>query len=102
MSEKRTRRQWTAQKKLKLVLESMDSDTKLADICRREGLSPTLLHLWRKQLLGSADAVFGRKSKAPAQSNGEAERHKAEMDRMRNVIFEITAENLELKKTLSD
>ncbi len=101
MSEKKSRRQWTAAKKLKLVLESMDGETKMADICRREGLSPNLLHQWRKQLLGSADDVFGRKHKG-STSNAAEERLRHENDRMKSVIAEITAENLELKKTLSD
>jgi len=102
MSEKRSRRRWTAQKKLKLVLESMEGSTKLADICRREGLSPNLLHLWRKQLLGAAEDVFGRKSKTTASTNGAEQRLRQENDRMKGVIAEITAENLDLKKTLSD
>jgi transposase len=102
MCEKRNRRRWTDQKKLKLVLESMNGDAKIADICRREGLSPNMLHQWRKQLLGAAEAVFGRKAKSSAQSNGQAERQKAELDRMKSVIAEITAENLDLKKTLCD
>lgn len=101
MSEKKNRRQWSAAKKLKLVLESISADTRMADICRREGLSPNLLHLWRKQLLGSAEEVFGRKHKKPS-SNGAEERLRQENERMKSVIVEITAENLDLKKTLSD
>jgi transposase len=101
MSEKKNRRQWSAAKKLKLVLESMNGDTKMADICRREGLSPNMLHQWRKQLLGSAEEVFGRKQKK-ASFNGVEERLRQENDRMKSVIAEITAENLDLKKTLSD
>lgn len=102
MSEKKNRRQWSAAKKLKLVVESMNGDTKMADICRREGLSPNRLHQWRKQLLGSAEEIFGRKSKGSGQSNGQIERQKAEIDRMKSVIAEITAENLDLKKTRWD
>lgn len=101
MSEKQQRRNWSAAKKLKLVLESMNSDTKMADICRREGLAPNLLHLWRKQLLGSAEEVFGRKHKK-AVPNGAEERLRHENDRMKSVIAEITAENLDLKKTRLD
>jgi transposase len=100
MSEKRNRRPWSATQKLKLVLESMNGDVKMADICRREGLAPNLLHLWRKQLLGSADEVFGRKQKA--SSNGVEERLRQENQRMKSVIAEITAENLDLKKTRWD
>lgn len=100
MSKPNRRRRWTAEKKLKIVLETLQSDRKLAEICRREGLSPTQVYHWRKQLLGSAEAVFGRK-----QANEEDRRVAKlaiENQRMKNVVAEITAENLDLKKTLSD
>jgi len=50
-------------------------------------------------LLASAERVFGdRRGKQEAQE----EKHEATLRRKDAVIAEITAENLELKKTLSD
>jgi transposase len=100
MGKPKRRRRWTADQKLKIVLETLQSDRRLAEICRREGISPTQVYQWRKQLLGSAEAVFGRK-----QSSAEDRRIAklaTENQRMKNVVAEITAENLDLKKTLSD
>ena len=100
MSKAKRRRRWTADQKLKIVLETLQSDRKLAEICRREGISPTQVYQWRKQLLASAEAVFARR-----KHNGEDRRVAklaTENQRMKNVVAEITAENLDLKKTLSD
>ena len=100
MSKPKRRRRWTADQKLKIVLETLQADRKLSEICRREGLSPTQVYQWRRQLLGSAEAVFG-----PKQGGGEDRRIAqlaTESQRMKNVVAEITAENLDLKKTLSD
>lgn len=100
MQEKRRRRQWTPERKLRLVIESLQSEGKASEICRREGLSPNQLYDWRKKLLASAEAIFAR-----AEKHGEdprIEKLSAVNARMKNVIAEITAENLELKKTLSD
>ncbi len=100
MSKAKRRRRWTAEKKLKIVLETLQSDQKLAEICRREGISPTQVYQWRRQLSASAEAIFGRK-----QVSGEDHRVAelaTEHQRMKNVVAEITAENLDLKKTLSD
>ena len=100
MGKPKRRRRWTADQKLKIVLETLQSERKLSEICRREGLSPTQVYQWRRQLSGSAEAIFGRK-----QVGGE-DRRIAELatenQRMKNVVAEITAENLDLKKTLSD
>ena len=99
-SEKRPRRKRTPEQKLRIVMESLQSEGKTAEICRREGLSPNQVSDWRKRLLGAAQAIFNRPDK-----NGEdprIEKLSTENQRMKSVIAEITAENLDLKKTLSD
>ena len=101
MSEWNKRRQWTSARKLKIVLETLGSDRTLAEVCRREGVSPNLVHKWRKQLMDSADAVFARKTNGQGPDR-QTQKLRDENQRMKDVIAEITAENLELKKTLSD
>ena len=61
MSKPKRRRRWTADQKRKIVLETLQSDRQLAEICRREGISPTQVYQGRGQLLASAEAVFARK-----------------------------------------
>ena len=100
MSEKKNRRKWKPKEKLRIVLETLQSEGKLSEICRREGLSPTLVYQWRKQLLASAEAVYTPKREA--REDRRIEKLSAEATRMKSVIAEITAENLDLKKTLSD
>ena len=100
MSNQKRRRKWTAAQKLRIVLETLQSDGKVAQICRREGISPNQVYTWRKQLMGSADTIFARKSHG--QADPKVEKLEAENRRMKEVIAEITAENLDLKKTLSD
>ena len=100
MSQTKRRRRWTPVQKLQIVLETLQSDRKLAEICRREGVSPNLVYQWRRQLLGSADVVF--RPKRRTGPNPQLEQLETENQRMKNVIAEITAENLDLKKTLSD
>jgi len=100
MKPKRERRKWTPEQKLRLVLESLQSENKTAEICRREGLSPNQIYDWRKKLLGSAQAIFAAKDREG--EDPRIEKLSVQNARMKSVIAEITAENLELKKTLSD
>lgn len=100
MSQKKRRRRWTPAQKLQIVLETLQSDHKLAQICRREGVSPNLVYQWRRQLLASADVVFTPKRKTGRDP--QREQLETENQRMKNVIAEITAENLDLKKTRWD
>ena len=77
---------------------AMQPGVEVSDFCRREGLNPVLFYKWKKQLLGSASRVFEEHSSKPSAQD---QRHEAELARLKNVIAEITAENLELKKGLS-
>lgn len=97
MSEKK-RRKWTAQEKLRIVLTCLQPGVELSEVCRREGINPTQYYTWKKKLLASASQVFEEK---PKKRDAQQERTERELARMKDVIAEITAENLELKKTLS-
>jgi transposase len=92
------RRQWTAADKLRIVMTGLQKEVEVADLCRQEGIKATQYYSWKKQLLSSANRVFedGRKKKRA----GEDARKEARIQRLEKVIAEITAENLELKKTL--
>ena len=100
MSSKKPRRKWTPAQKLRIVLETLQSEGKVAQICRREGISPHQVYHWRTQLMGAAETIFARPSNGRADP--KIEKLEGENRRMKNVIAEITAENLDLKKTLSD
>lgn len=96
MSGKSKRRKWGAEEKLRIVLAGLDGTIEISELCRREGINPTQYYGWKKQLMNSASQVFvDQRNK---QSDHD-ERLEAELRRKNAVIAEITAENLELKKT---
>jgi len=102
MSAKSKRRQWSSSEKLRIVLAGMEPGVEISELCRREGVGPTQYYNWKSQLVKSADAVFGKTSSASKSAQHELDRRSEELTRMRAVIAEITAENLELKKTRLD
>jgi transposase len=99
MSSKGKRRKWSAADKLRIVLAGMQPGVEISDLCRREGLNPVLYYAWKKRLLGSANRIFKEREVRP---DARQVRIEAENARFKSVIAEITAENLELKKGLSD
>lgn len=98
MAERNGRRRWAAAEKLRIVIAGMQAGD-IAELCRREGINPTQYYGWKRQLLESAEAVFDVRGQKPSRKEARLER---DTRRMQAVIAEITAENLELKKTLSD
>lgn len=99
MGERKKRRTWTASEKLRIVLLGLDGSVDISELCRREGVSPTQFYGWKKRLMGSAAKVFseGHESKASTRE----QRLDSDLRRAKDVIAEITAENLDLKKGLS-
>ena len=58
-------RRWTTAEKLRLVEETLTSETTVAEIARRHDVHPNQLHLWRKQ------ARLGLLSGGPKATSGE-------------------------------
>jgi transposase len=92
------RRRWSAEEKLRIVLAGQSGDLEVSELCRREGINPTQYYGWKKQLLGAAGRVF---TPDGARPSAREERLAADLRRAKDVIAEITAENLDLKKGLS-
>ena len=86
---------WKASDKLRIVFAVMQPEVEVSELCRREGLNPVLYYKRKKQLLGAASRIFEDKVAKP---NWQEQRREAEVLRLKNVIVEITAENLDLKK----
>lgn len=95
MSGNGKRRSWSAADKLRIVLAGMEPNVEVSDLYRREGLNPVQYYAWKKQLMGSAARVFEDRRGRP---DAHEQRREAEVQRLKNVIAEITAENLDLKK----
>jgi transposase len=97
---KREHRRFTADQKIEILREAEQPGVTVSEVCRRHGLSPSVLYRWRAVAQGGSAVALKRDAqRAPRKDDAET-RHKAEMDRMRAVIAEITAENLELKKRI--
>jgi transposase-like protein len=95
---KKKRKRWKAEEKLRIVLAGIEGGIEVSELCRREGINPTQYYGWKKQLLGSASKVFANGSEKPSAKEQRLEK---DLTRAKDVIAEITAENLELKKGLS-
>lgn len=90
------KRKFSPEEKLAIVLEALETG-KITETCKKHGIPPQLVYEWKNKLKRSAGEVYKRKK---PQNNAEIERMNAEAVRMKDVIAEITSENLQLKKRL--
>ena len=100
MSGRSKRRRRTSEEKLRIVLSGLDGSIEISELCRREGINPTQYYGWKKHLLGSASKVF--ETGTSGKPSAREQRLETENARLKSVVVEITTENLDLKKGLSD
>jgi len=100
MSECSKRRHLTVEEKLRILEEAQQPGVQIAELCRRHGIRTSQFHTWREQARQGAKAALSQPAGRKGQSKADAAvaRLVAERDRLRAVIAEITAENLELRK----
>jgi len=55
---RRTRRKYTGEQKLRIVLEGIHRNNSIADLCRRENINSNLYYTWRKQFVEAGKYRF--------------------------------------------
>jgi transposase-like protein len=92
------RKSYTPEFKLKVVLESMQRDTTQEDVCKKFGVSSSMLHRWRKEFQANAASVF-QDERDPKQKAHSQEYEPGEApDDLKKLIGELTVQNEILKK----
>jgi transposase len=46
--KRKTRRKFTVEEKIRIVLEGLRGEQSITDLCRKEGVHPTLYYKWSK------------------------------------------------------
>jgi transposase-like protein len=62
----RKRKSHTAAFKAQVALAALKGDKTVNELASHHSVHPTLIHAWKKQLLASAEDLFGQGSKADA------------------------------------
>jgi transposase len=93
-------RRFTAEQKLAILREAEQPGVTVSEVCRRHGLAPSVFYRWRAVADNGSAAALKRDGKRAARKGDVEARQKAEIERLRAVVAEITAENLELKKKI--
>ena len=97
---RRTRRRFSAEEKIRIILEGLRGEESIAELCRREGLAPNLYYRWSKEFLEAGKKrLLGdmtREATAP-----EVKTLREENARLKQVLAETVLENRLLKKSVT-
>jgi len=97
--KRQTRRKFTAEEKIRIVLEGLRGEAGITDLCRKEGIHPTIYYKWSKAFLEAGKRQLNGDTIREAGSD-EVKELRTENDALKMVVAELTLRNRTLKKTL--
>ena len=94
---RKTRRRFSAEEKIRIVLEGLRGEESIAELCRREGLAPNLYYRWSKEFLEAGKKRLLGDTKCEATAP-EVKGLRDENDRLKLALAEMVLENRLLKR----
>ena len=97
---RKTRRRYTSEEKVRIVLEGIKGEESIAELCRREGISPNLYYNWSKEFLEAGKRRLQGDTKREA-SSGEVVSLRQENGQLKQLVADLSLRNQVLKKSLA-
>ena len=94
-----TRRKFSAEEKIRIVLEGLRGENPVSELCRREGIQPSIYYRWSKAFLEAGKNGLVRDTQRDATDN-EVRHLKDENVALKKAVAETVLEVQRLKKTL--
>ena len=94
---RRTRKKYSSEEKIRIVLEGMRGEESIAELCRREGLNQNVYYRWSKEFLEAGKQRLAGDIKREASSS-EVTGLKKENDQLKRLVADIMLKNDVLKK----
>lgn len=89
------------EKKYEIVKEGIMGDSPVSEVCKKYGINTSQYYKWQQSFFNGA--LEGLKHKKNGRENTKKEeKYKMELQRLKEVIAELAAENLALKKNLGE
>ncbi len=92
-----TRRKYTLEEKIRMVLEGFRREVTVSDLCRREGIKPHSYYAWTKEFMEAGKERLTRDAVRDATQQ-EAHQLKRENVELKQLVAELSLERYRLKK----
>ena len=95
-----TRKQYSAEEKIRIVLDGLRGEDSISELCRREGIHQNLYYRWSKEFLEAGKKRLAGDTAREATSE-EVKGLRREAVQLKEVVAELTLENRLLKKSMT-
>ena len=94
-----TRKQYSAEEKIRIVLDGLKGEDSIAELCRREGIAQSLYYSWSKEFLEAGKKRLAGDT-ARAATSTEVKDLRRESRDLKEVVAEQALELRLLKKSM--
>jgi len=94
-----TRRHYSAEEKIRIVLEGLRGEDSIAELCRREGINSNVYYRWSKEFLEAGKKRLSGDTAREATSD-EVKQLRSEATDLKETLAELLMENRLLKKSV--
>ncbi len=97
---RKTRKRYSAEEKIRIVLEGLRGEESIAALCRKEGIASNLYYKWSKEFLEAGKRRLMGDTKRQA-SSGEVLTLRKENGQLKELVADLSLKNVVLKKSLA-
>ena len=94
-----TRRHFSAEDKIRIVLDGLRGDDSIAELCRREGIAQSLYYTWSKEFMEAGKRRLAGDT-ARSATTDEVKDLRRESQDLKECVADLTLENRLLKKSM--
>jgi transposase len=94
-----TRKHYSAEDKIRIVLDGLRGEDSIAELCRREGIAQSMYYVWSKEFLEAGKRRLAGDT-ARAASTDEVKDLRRESNALKEVVAEQALEIRLLKKSM--
>jgi transposase len=94
-----TRRHFSAEDKIRIVLDGLRGEDSIAELCRKEGIAQSLYYVWSKEFVEAGKRRLASDS-ARAATTDEVRDLRREASALKECVADLTLENRLLKKSM--
>ncbi len=94
-----TRRRFSAEEKIRIVLEGLRGEESIAELCRRERINQNLYYRWSKEFLEAGKKRLAGDTVREATSD-EVKSLRSQASQLKEMLAEMMIENRLLKKSV--
>jgi transposase len=94
-----TRRHFSAEDKIRIVLDGLRGEDSIAEICRKEGIAQSLYYTWSKEFMEAGKRRLAGDT-ARAATTDEVKDLRREASALKECVADLTLENRLLKKSM--